>query len=278
MSIQKSTKGKLISKNDFDQMLFERKRKLFEKMMMRNIFLFFLLSFNLIVSQQSGIVTYEYSFHPEKLKTGLEEINNNYKQSVTLFMKKTEEYAKQHQWILKFTSFEAIYKVEDDIIPDDIEDPSAWRISKWTFGKGIFYQNAKDRYTLNQKEIFNKQYLVKDTIKNDWILSYEKRIIGGYKCYKAVRKNPKNRNFDVIAWYAPEIPVPFGPGRYNGTPGLILELNFGPHSLTMKKIRFENLSIQKPTKGKLINKNDYDQMLFERKRKLFEKMMMRKRN
>ncbi len=38
------------------------------------------------------------------------------------------------------------------------------------------------------------------------------------------------------------------------------------------------MSIQKPIKGKLISKNDYDQMLFERKRKLFEKMMMRKRN
>ena len=240
--------------------------------------LYFVFTLN-IFSQQNRIIIYEYSFHPEKLKTGLEEIDNNYKQTVTLFMKKTEEYAKQHRWILKFTLTEAIFKVEDDIIPDDIEDPSAWRISKWTFGKGIFYQNAKDRYTLNQKEIFNKQYLVKDTIKNDWILSYEKRIIGGYKCYKAVRKNPKNRNFDVIAWYAPEIPVPFGPGRYNGTPGLILELNFGPHTLTMKNIKFvTELKIKKPVKGQIITMKDYKKMMYDKKRKLFEKMMMRKRN
>jgi GLPGLI family protein len=224
-----------------------------------------------LFSQQSGIVEYSYSFHPEKIKSNLNKLENAPKMKVTAFMKMTEAYAKQHQYILKFNKNEASFEVIEGMKPDDLMDPSGWRISQWTFGKGSFYQNAQKRYQLNLKKSMGKLYLIKDSIISDWTISYESRIIGGYKCYKATKKGI-GKKFDVVAWFTPEIPLPFGPSRFNGTPGLILELSYGPHTLTMKKIRFKsNVSIKKPNEGILISQEDYDVKTLEFRHSLYNR-------
>ena len=148
---------------------------------------------------------------------------------------KAAEYAKQHRYVLKFTPTESIYKVESGMKPDNVEDPMAYHFSTSMLGYGIFYQNAPKRFTLNQKESMHKLILVKDSIKNDWTISYEKRIIGGYKCYKATKKCSCGQ--DIVAWFTPEIPLPFGPAGYAGTPGLILDITYFKHTLRIKKLK-----------------------------------------
>ncbi len=228
-------------------------------------------------AQQNAIVYYDYSFHPEKLSIN-KELKNAPKTEMNFFMKLAEEYAKQHKYILKFTPKEALYKVEAGIKPDELLDPSAWRISQWTFGKGVFYQNAPQRYILNQKTSMNQLYLVRDTIKSDWTISYEKRIIGGLKCYKATKKAKTKKGFDIEAWFTPEIPVPFGPGRFAGTPGLIVELNYGPHTLSLKKLTYKkHLKIKKPIEGKPISAVELKDLFFKKKWELYQKMQSRNR-
>ncbi len=234
--------------------------------------LFVLLEITAIFSQQTGIIEYNYSFHYDKIKNKVVGLKDAPKMEMSLFMKLAEAYGKQHRYILKFTPEEAIYQVEAGVKPDDLLDPSAWRISQWTFGKGIFYQNAPKRYILNQKESMHKLYLVKDTIKSDWTISYEKRIIGGFKCYKATKKATNPKGFDIEAWFTPEIPVPFGPGRFAGTPGLILELHYGPHFLTFKKLTFQkNINIEKPIKGEPITAEALNELFFKKRMELFQK-------
>jgi len=231
------------------------------------------VSFNLYA--QSGIVEYNYSFHPENLKNRISELKDAPKMQVSSFMKMTEAYAKQHRYIIKFTPQESFFEVQAGVKPDDLLDPSAWRISQWTFGKGSFYQNALKRYTLNQKVSMKKLFLIKDTIINDWTITYEKRIIGGYKCYKATKKGIGKR-FDLVAWFTPEISVPFAPGRFSGTPGLVLELSYGPHTLTMDKIWLKKkISIIKPNKGKLISQNKLSALQMEYRMKLMNKRRRR---
>lgn len=57
-----------------------------------------------------------------------------------------------------------------------------------------------------------------------WVLSNQKeetRKINGFMCNRATL-NFRGRNY--IAWYAPKLPLPFGPWKFNGLPGLILEI------------------------------------------------------
>ncbi len=69
---------------------------------------------------------------------------------------------------------------------------------------------------LNNKMIYSKEV----TPKINWTLLDEIKTIGGFECKKAVCFF-RGRNFE--AWYSTKIPLPFGPWKLNGLPGLILE-------------------------------------------------------
>lgn len=79
----------------------------------------------------------------------------------------------------------------------------------------------------------------------NWIITEETKEIGGYTCFKAtlnevMERSTKNFIRPVIAWFTPEIPLPFGPLHYGNLPGLILELQtenalYGVEKLDFKK-------------------------------------------
>ncbi len=61
----------------------------------------------------------------------------------------------------------------------------------------------------------------------DWELSAEEetRQILGVVCRKAVMKNEQGK-VEMTAWFARDLPLPYGPGRYGGgLSGLVLELD-----------------------------------------------------
>src|SRR5690554_1857028 len=65
-------------------------------------------------------------------------------------------------------------------------------------------------------------YLVEDKLpKIEWKLSSEKREIENLICYKATTTF-RGRNW--TAWYSPDIPINYGPWKFYGLPGLIIEL------------------------------------------------------
>ena len=100
----------------------------------------------------SGIVTYSYSYNPNigKNPTNLTEYDANNVANASY------EYAKQFNYILKFNNHESLYYVETGMTNDDVQYPMAFGLAKLVMGKGIFYQNAKDRYILNEKESMHK--------------------------------------------------------------------------------------------------------------------------
>lgn len=58
----------------------------------------------------------------------------------------------------------------------------------------------------------------------------------------------------MVAWYCPEIPVPLGPTRYSGLPGLILELHENEIGYIVDKIDFVSLpkKIDEPKTGEIL--------------------------
>ena len=54
-----------------------------------------------------------------------------------------------------------------------------------------------------------------------WIIDPEKKIINGYQCQKATTHFAGR---DYIAWFTNEIPISDGPYKFNGLPGLIIEI------------------------------------------------------
>ncbi len=66
-----------------------------------------------------------------------------------------------------------------------------------------------------------KPILYQDKVTHHWKLYKEVKIIANYKCHKATT-NFRGRKY--VAWYTTDIPVNFGPWKFKGLPGLILEV------------------------------------------------------
>lgn len=88
-------------------------------------------------------------------------------------------------------------------------------------GNGLYKDISTKQYLTNISS-FNKSYTVKDKLENfDWKLSRETKKILGYDVKKATAQVDSTT---ITAWYAPALNVKNGPGKYQGLPGLILEI------------------------------------------------------
>lgn len=77
----------------------------------------------------------------------------------------------------------------------------------------------------------------------------------------------------VTAWFTPQIPVKTGPGEFGGLPGLILEMNIDRTTLLCSKIVLnpsEELTIDVPTKGKEVSREEYNQIVAEKMKEMQE--------
>ncbi len=69
---------------------------------------------------------------------------------------------------------------------------------------------------------YNKNFKYEEANNTNWQLYNEFKTIGKYKCQKAIVKK-YGRTW--TAWFAKDIPFPFGPYKFSGLPGLILEVS-----------------------------------------------------
>ncbi|MDO5616594.1 MAG: GLPGLI family protein [Cruoricaptor ignavus] len=75
-------------------------------------------------------------------------------------------------------------------------------------------------FTLN-KFIEKKDIVGVEPVCNiHWEITNEEKKINDFTCYKAVGEF---RGREYVVWFTPEIPVPYGPWKLGGLPGLILE-------------------------------------------------------
>ncbi|SDU20649.1 GLPGLI family protein [Polaribacter sp. Hel1_33_78] len=177
-------------------------------------------------------------------------------------------------------------------------------------GQGSIYKNLKDREMIEDVEQFSKRFLVVEKMDQPkWEMGMETKKIGQYTCYKATmvkvdnkvdwgkmfsrRGNSKKKDstetvdkkedvkmLAVTAWYTPQIPVSSGPGTYFGLPGLILEINEGRTTMLCTEIVMnpaETIEIKKPTKGKEVNREEYNKIVKKKSEEIREQFKSRGR-
>ena len=89
--------------------------------------------------------------------------------------------------------------------------------------KEYYYRTIKDSKIIIKSTLSFKTYFIIDTPPTiEWNTNHSDiKDIKGYKCKKATANF---RGSKIIAYYATAIPHPFGPYKFGGLPGLILEL------------------------------------------------------
>jgi len=142
-------------------------------------------------------------------------------------------------WIKNNSS---IYQEKFSIVERWVEKPSAIQINAEKFKSNYEPYLKVDR---NKKEILffapvgKSTFLIKDTYTDlPWVITQETKQIAGYSCTKATTKF---RGREWIAWFTSEIPLPFGPWKLNGLPGLILEASDTTNKYTFLATNIENV-------------------------------------
>ena len=107
--------------------------------------------------------------------------------------------------------------------------------------------------------ISSKSFLHTETIPSlHWQLTNETKVINNYNCNSATISF-RGRNY--IAWYSKDIPLTYGPWKFSGLPGLILEIQDTNKNYTIlaKEVNFKsNKKIEKiPTTDKTVTLKEF---------------------
>ncbi|GEM53971.1 hypothetical protein B0A58_03750 [Flavobacterium branchiophilum NBRC 15030 = ATCC 35035] len=133
-----------------------------------------------------------------------------------------QEYYQQDEplyYILQFSELESIYESLFKIKEEGTIETIGGIIQPEI--KSIYYNNLKEKELIFQEGIAFREVMTIDTIKAlNWKIETETKEIGKYLCNKATTKF---RGVDYVVWYTKQIPVSFGPWKFRGLEGLILE-------------------------------------------------------
>jgi len=190
-------------------------------------------------------------------------------------------------FILEFTQEESVFRKQSKLKKPNLKEGGITISRSLMSDDEIHYKNLQKGEFLNSKELYGKQFLIKDEIETpDWQLSNESKTIGDYVCFKAtyvlesevseedaprLRSGPDDK--EIIAWYTPQIPVKNGPMEYDGLPGLILEVQDGSLKLLCTKIVLnpeEKIEITAPKKGKKVNQKEFKAIMKQKNAEMME--------
>lgn len=95
-------------------------------------------------------------------------------------------------------------------------------LSKEKFPESIIFDKKKQKETIQRTAGLMQVYQYDEAFPAlQWEMLEGDTVIAGYACSKA-RTSLFGR--DYIAWYAPEINLPYGPYKFNGLPGLVFRV------------------------------------------------------
>lgn len=218
--------------------------------------IFFILFSLITIAQTNGVCVYKV--HPIESELSVQKNDTEIIKKAKNILIKTVDYAKKINFILKFNSVEAVSQIEQNLAVDNNESTFLRGSAIAVVGKGVYYQNKEDNYTLWQLNTMGETFLIKDDLKTSWTITKETKKIGNYLAYKAV-KNCKSCNDFEEVWFTPSINVPFGPLNYGGLPGLVLEIRKKAIVLRLEKITLKKNKtiIKKPSKGRKVTANEF---------------------
>lgn len=122
---------------------------------------------------------------------------------------------------------------------------------------------------------FGKEFIVKDDFNRiKWrVIAAEQREILGYTCMKAEYRDSIQT---TTVWFAPQLPMSFGPSGLHGLPGLILAASVGENRILLAKsidLKAENLAIKPIEDKNSMTRAEFTKLVKERSeemRKMFQ--------
>ena len=220
---------------------------------MKNVILFavLLMSLSAVAQKTEGVVTYERKTYWTKIYNRMTYLSQEQKDRIAQTWKNDEENKEKMK--LTFNQNASVYTYVNEM--GSTEDGRfTWRNQEL-----LLYRDFEKEQKTDIIEMLGKTYIVDDSLHTPtWKIGNQIKDVAGYICMRADTEDPIKKQ-KITAWFAQDVPVPAGPERYNGLPGVILELNLNDGdvvieatSVAFRKLTPDELKLPK-TKGKKIN-------------------------
>lgn len=130
-----------------------------------------------------------------------------------------------HEWIIKSSGMDQEYLTE--------------KIYSDSIGHTVFTTLGKTNIKVREFCEPRKPIMYEDDVSINWVIKKETKEIHRLKCRKATTKF-RGRKYE--AWFTMDVPVPFGPWKFHGLPGLLIELHDLKKevSINLKKLSMKN--------------------------------------
>lgn len=238
---------------------------------MKNLFIFCFLTL-ICMSKQTlsfsqGYVKYEFTSatpSEESMQHKIEQIKaqipDEYLQEKVI-QQLREKAVRSYQIHLVFNGEVAVSQ-NDDIKNADIKT-----------GEETVYRNSNESIFTSQNYIFNKAFVVNDSLPvYEVTYTEESKQIGPFKAYKAILK--QNNEEIAQVWYTKEIAYSHSPLKMYIKEGLVLEISKKDGAKVVFKefltVLPKEIALEKPSKGKTITQSEFD-LLKEEKIKDLQK-------
>src|SRR5690554_1010499 len=221
------------------------------------------LNFSFLYAQQIA-VTYSLD-NSERIEASQQEmlkpdIDPRKKQMIAVSIQAHIE-ARKYTYSLKIADTTSFFHL-NNTMPNDAHQESINTMTKAYVNKGNFYQNSSTKQVIEQTT--DKQTnIIYPFDFFDWQLTAETENILGYTCYKATTTYTEphpagGKDFvrHITVWFAPDIPLSFGPQGYGGLPGLILKKCQSGTCFIADKIEEKKVKIA-PPKEETITREAY---------------------
>jgi GLPGLI family protein len=150
-------------------------------------------------------------------------------------------------WINRSHAYSEFFNVKlsrDTLYSDDFEDIHFKKENNDSIGQQYYLTNDKiifrdHIYTNNQ---FTPVIVHEKIPLYNWKLTTDTISLSGYLCNNATLEF-RGRNY--IVWYTTEIPTQFGPWKFYGLPGLIINIETDDNSLSFRLSKLELITGEK---------------------------------
>ncbi|WP_116106075.1 GLPGLI family protein [Lewinella sp. IMCC34191] len=123
---------------------------------------------------------------------------------------------------------------------------------------GFAFHTDVSQRTLTSRELVTDQsFIVTEPLPDlNWTIGEETKDVAGYACTSA---SVTFRGRTYVAWFTPELPLPFGPWKLGQLPGLILEASDDTGMIKFKALGIEQITATDdewqlpPAKGKNVS-------------------------
>lgn len=180
--------------------------------------------------ETQGKATYLYQFKPRKYIL---------EQETTLYFENEKSVFYYNKGKEPFVAVDGANGI-DGYMQDEIGD--------------MIYKDIDSKETRIREKIWGKPFYTEESLPIfNWTYTNEKKMIGSFECFKAV-STFRGRTYE--AWFTTKIPFRDGPWKFNGLPGLILEVydKNNDYRFSLKTIELPD---KEPIKIEFINDGEY---------------------